>query len=553
MSTLLRFDPLAVFVGSFVALFFLLAAIYSIAYFGKRDGRARFLFLSLVTLLVSEGAVFADNLLLLLALWGFLGVLLYLLIDPGRNEEASRTAKKTLVIVGGTDAIMLLGFGLAWMLVPDTDPTQLLISRLRLDLGDTTALVSFICLAAGALAKAGGMPFHTWVPDTAEDAPIPVTAFLPASLDKLLGIYLLTRLMMEVFGSTSVIAPWVMTLGAATILLAVMMALVQHDMRRLLGYHAVSQVGYMILGLGTGTPLGIAGALFHMLNNAIYKTSLFFCAGNVMKKAGTADMDRIGGLSRIMPFTFGACLIASLAISGLPPLNGFTSKWLIYQGIIQTSSTSKGLWVFWLMAAMFGTALTLASFMKLLHAVFLGQPAATSTSEPGPTRDVSPLMWVPPVLLSLLCVVFGLFATALPLGRMIFPAIPVEVEETGVWEAGPATLLLLAGAAFGFLLYFLAGLGRIRVAAPFVGGEILDQQPGMRVSGVEFYRSVRELRPLAAIYRAAEAKWFDPYDVGRRLLLAGSGKLGELHNGLLPRYLAWCLVGFLVVVLTLLR
>ena len=171
-----------------------------------------------------------------------------------------------------------------------------------------------------------------------------------------------------------------------------MMALVQHDLKRLLGYHAVSQVGYMVLGIGTGSPVGIAGGLFHMLNHAIYKSCLFFGGGAVEKSAGTTDLENLGGLARSMPVTFGTFLVASLAISGVPPLNGFASKWMIYQGIIESARGGGHLWVLWLVAAMFGSALTLASFMKVVHAVFLGQPSRCARPKPGGERsDVDPV------------------------------------------------------------------------------------------------------------------------------------------------------------------
>ena len=112
------------------------------------------------------------------------------------------------------------------------------------------------------------MPFHTWVPDAAEDAPIPVVAFLPASLDKLLGIYFLARITLDMFVMDLGMNTFLMAIGSFTIVAAVMMALIQHDLKRLLGYHAVSQVGYMVLGIGTGNPIGIAGGLFHMLNRS---------------------------------------------------------------------------------------------------------------------------------------------------------------------------------------------------------------------------------------------------------------------------------------------
>ena len=112
----------------------------------------------------------------------------------------------------------------------------------------------------------------------------------------------------------------------------------------------------MVLGIGTGNPIGIAGALFHMLNNAIYKSCLFLTGGSVQHKTGTTNLDKLGGLAKLMPITFTACLIAALSISGVPPFNGFVSKWMIYQGIVELGREGSKLWVIWLAAAMFGSA-----------------------------------------------------------------------------------------------------------------------------------------------------------------------------------------------------
>jgi formate hydrogenlyase subunit 3/multisubunit Na+/H+ antiporter MnhD subunit len=204
--------------------------------------------------------------------------------------------------------------------------------------------VAFLALVTAAFAKAGAMPFHSWVPDSGEKAPAPVAAFLPAALDKLLGIYLLARIVLSVFQLNAEMRTLLMVIGAGSILAAVMMALVQHDMKRLLSYHAVSQVGYMVLGIASGVPVAIAGGLFHMLNNVLYKSCLFLCAGAVEKQAGTTDLDRLGGLAKAMPITFISCLIAATAISGIPPMNGFTSKWMIYQGLVDSGKTGGWVW-----------------------------------------------------------------------------------------------------------------------------------------------------------------------------------------------------------------
>ena len=161
-----------------------------------------------------------------------------------------------------------------------------------------------------------------------------------------------------------------------TIITAVMMALVQHNYKRLLGFHAVSQVGYMILGFGMGSVIGVAAGLFHMINNALYKSGLFLSAGCVEYRTGKEDIDDLGGLSKAMPVTFIASLIFAMSISGVPPFNGFASKWMIYQGIIDFGTGAgfaNKLWMIWLGLAVLGSALTLASFIKFIGGIFLGR------------------------------------------------------------------------------------------------------------------------------------------------------------------------------------
>jgi formate hydrogenlyase subunit 3/multisubunit Na+/H+ antiporter MnhD subunit len=420
-----------------------------------------------------------------------------------------------------------------------------------------------MCLAAGAFAKAGAMPFHTWVPDTAEDAPTPVTAFLPASLDKLLGIYFLARITLDMFKMSVAVNTFLMIVGSITIVAAVMMALIQHDLKRLLGYHAVSQVGYMVLGIGTGNPIGIAGGLFHMLNHAIYKSCLFLSGGAVEKEAGTTDLEKLGGFGKIMPITFITFLIASLAISGIPPFNGFASKWMIYQGIIKTADNGNNLWIIWLIAAMFGSALTLASFMKLIHAVFLGQPAnkqprsnevlAKAESMINKRRETSPTMWIPQVFLAVLCVIFGVFAYRIPLKMFIFPSLEEKIVFFGIWNASLATILIIVGVAVGIIVYLLGTIKKTREAEAFIGGEILEKQPNMRVSGTEFYNTIKDITPLGTIYGLAERKVFDIYDIGSIITFRFNKILRYIHNGVLLTYLAWCFLGMIILFYILLR
>ena len=544
------FDYLSIFIGIFVAFFSGLTILYSFGFMRKAKGLIRYYLYIILTLIAALGAVFSNNLILFIVFWGFLGLTLYLLIGFGDKERVQATAKKTFIIIGGSDALMILGLAFIWRIAGTLD-----MDKMSIALNTKAAIAAYLCLAAGAFAKAGAMPLHTWIPDTAEDAPTPVTAFLPASLDKLLGIYFLTRISLNVFQMNQVMNTFLMALGSFTIVAAVMMALVQHDLKRLLGYHAVSQVGYMVLGIGTGNPIGIAGGLFHMLNHAIYKSCLFFSGGAVEKKGGTTDLKKLGGFAKVMPVTFITFLVASLAISGVPPFNGFASKWMVYQGVIETAKNGGRLWVIWLIAAMFGSALTLASFMKLIHAVFLGQPSkeASSKTEDGNLREVGPTMWVPTIILATLCIAFGIFAYRLPLKMLILPSLNMDVSFTGIWEASLATILMVIGIFLGIAIYFIGTVSKTRRAEIFVGGEILKDVPEMRLSGVEFYNTIHDIGILKWIYKLADRKMLDIYEVGAKLTFGVNKILRNIHNGILPTYLAWCLLAMGILFYILIR
>ena len=275
----LRIDNLTRLVLVFISLFTILILLYSVVYIKGKKVRNYYSWF-LITTGCSYGAVLADNLLLFLAFWGILGITLYKLIQ-GDDEESSATAKKTLILIGASDTIMMIGIAVVWKMTGTLN-----MSEIHIPAGSALAVTAFLALVAGSFTKAGAFPFHTWVPDYAKDAPASSSAYLPASLDKLLGIYFLARIVNGLFIPGEWMTLLLLILGVATIITAVMMALVQHNYKQLLGYHAVSQVGYMILGLSLGSVIGLAAGLFHMLNHALYKSGLFLTAGSIEYRTG---------------------------------------------------------------------------------------------------------------------------------------------------------------------------------------------------------------------------------------------------------------------------
>jgi formate hydrogenlyase subunit 3/multisubunit Na+/H+ antiporter MnhD subunit len=369
-------------------------------------------------------------------------------------------------------------------------------------------------------------------------------AFLPASLDKLLGIYLLARLTLDLFVMDNAMGMLLMIVGSATIIFAVMMALVQHDLKKLLSFHAVSQVGYMVLGIGTGVPIGIMGGLFHMVNHAIYKSCLFLGAGAVEKQAKTTELTKLGGLAAAMPVTFGAMFVASMAISGVPPFNGFFSKWLVYQSLVSIRQP------IFLIAALFGSALTLASFIKVLYSVFWGERPKKLQG----VKEVGFLMAWPMVALALLCILFGIVAQ-FPLRAFIGPVVGFEFEQAparismtnALWNPTLATVLIVIGLLLGLFIYLLGRIGARRRAPAFIGGEKLDTDE-IRVAGTGFYETIRNLGIFRGIYGDADRGIFDVYFLGGRIGYLVVDALKKLHDGVLSSYLSWSIIGLGILV-----
>jgi formate hydrogenlyase subunit 3/multisubunit Na+/H+ antiporter MnhD subunit len=533
-------DPLSKLILLFIAILSLLIALYSLYYKGHHQIRDYYAYF-LITLGFSFGATLANNLILFLICWGILGLALYKLIRS-HDDGSSQAARKSLVIIGASDGIMILGIAILWRITGTLN-----MDEISLPTGNALQVTAFLTLIIGSFTKAGAFPFHTWIPDYTEHAPASSSAYLPASLDKLLGIYFLARITTGLFEMGEWMRFILLTIGVITIITAVMMALVQHNFKRLLGFHAVSQVGYMVVGFGLGSLIGIAAGLFHMINNAIYKGGLFLAAGAVEQQTGKAELDEVGGLSRAMPMTFLAALIFALSISGIPPLSGFASKWMIYQGIIdfgQGTGLCANLWIVWLSLAVLGSALTLASFIKFTGGIFLGRSPAAEAAP----KEVSPLMWVPMIVLALACIGFGIFASNLVVPRLFIP-VTGSFEFTGIWNSSAVGFLFLASIVLGILIYYAGNLKNFRTSDSFVGGEKMQEEASF--STLEFYKSFQEFKWLSRIYRRAEEKWFDLYNLtGKIIQWLGRG-LSRAHTGILHDYTLWVFAGLLLLLVLL--
>jgi len=503
LSFTLYADNLSGFIVLGCSLFATLLVFYSPIALNGFAGSRFYLFYVLLTLASANGVALSHNFFLLIFFWGFLVATLYaMMMISHKNPVAA--AQKAFLIIGVSDIFLLLGFLILFIKFGVTTIT--LDNPLSLD--HRLLILTYILILIGVLAKAGAMPLHSWIPEAAKVAPASTMAFIPASLDKLLGIYLLIRVSYFIFDlhSSLPLRMLLMVIGSITIVAAVMMAMIQKEALKLLSFHAVSQVGYMVLGIGTGLPIGIAGGLFHMINHAIYKSCLFLSAGSVEYRARTTELEYLGGLGTKMPFTLFSFIVAAFAISGVPPFNGFYSKWMVYQGVVELSRQTN-FWPIFLIAAMFGSVLTLASFLKIIHSIFLG----SRPKELEKVTETNYTMITPTVILALLCIVFGIFATQIPLKYLIYPSLPFSVEKTGFWSPTIATILIIVALIIGLVIFLLGTALKPRKSPVFIGGEVFEEEA--RIPGTEFYSSIKYINYLQHLYEKGETGAYDLYNL----------------------------------------
>jgi len=507
-----RLDKLSGSILLFVAATGILVILFSFRYMKNWKGTRGYYLYMLLVLSGANGVLLAGNLPVMFFFWGALLVVLYGMLLIGRSG-ADKTACKAVVVLGLSDFVMLLGIAILVIKNGWID----LAPRVPMGLYDPMMVAAFVLIVVGALAKAGSMPLHTWIPEASRTAPATVMALIPASLCGLLGIYLLIRLSVYVFniGSNMVLQNVLMAIGAVTVVAAVMMALVQHRVMKILAFDMISQVGYVLIGIGTGTPIGIAGGLFCMLNNSVYGAGLFLSAGSVEYWSKSDEVDKLGGLARQMPVTFASFLVFALAIAGVPPLNGFFSKWMVYQGVINIGGSGNRLFPFFLVAAMLGSVLTLASFLKLTHTIFLGRGPKSLAK----AREGSFTMWLPTAVLAIICIVYGVFAYQVPLPDFIYPSLPFCVEPFGIWQPVLTTLLILISLGIGALIYLFGTARKPIEVRAFVGGEKIAESEEGRVTGAALYSSLKRLPVISWLLRLGAAGAFDLYNWLMKLLV----------------------------------
>jgi hydrogenase-4 component B len=411
---LLTLDPIAAFFAIPVFLLPACAAVYGIGYWDDHQEKVRTLrlVLGLLTAALAFLVVSTHALPFLLGWEGMAITAFVLVMTEDRLPEVRRAAWIYLVSTHTGTLALLAAFAILFA----TTGNWLLAELPRGFAATRQGSVFFVLCLFGFGFKAGVMPLHLWLPSTHAAAPSHVSSMMSGVLIKM-GILGLVRLLSWIPDPPFWWGATLMAFGAFSGILGVAFALGQHDLKRLLAYHSIENIGIILLGLGLGTLgkstghsvvqiLGYAGALLHVLNHSLFKGLLFLAAGSVVRATGMRDLEQMGGLGKRMPWTSAAFLVGSWAISGLPPLNGFVSEWFIYLGSFRALGYFQWPWSLVILTslALIG-ALAVACFAKALGAVFLGSPRSQAAEA---ARESPRNMLIPMGLLAAACVGIGL-------------------------------------------------------------------------------------------------------------------------------------------------
>ena len=416
-------DPLAAWFLLVLSILAIPIALFSVGYVSHPHVRRRSVFIGVtlnVLLMAVEMVFAADDVIAFLFAWELMTLATAGLVATEQELRANRRAAYLYLVMAhvGTGGLIA-----AFLILASAGGSLSFTTILAGDLatGGTRHLL-FALFFLGFSVKAGVIPLHVWLPEAHPAAPTPISALMSGVLIKT-GIYGIVRVC--AFGLGGPGLSWgvfIVALGGLSAVLGVLYALMQHDLKRLLAYHSIENIGIILLGLGVGmmalsygrsevASVGIAASLYHVLNHAVFKGLLFLGAGGVVLATGTRQIEAFGGLLRRMPWTGLFFLIGAMAISGLPPLNGFASEWLTFQAFLfgfRGSTEPLVHFLFPLGGALLAltTALAAACFVKAFGISFLAMPRSPASSE---ARESPVVMLVPQAFLAGLCVALGLF------------------------------------------------------------------------------------------------------------------------------------------------
>ncbi|MBI5745032.1 MAG: NADH dehydrogenase [Elusimicrobia bacterium] len=365
-----------------------------------QPNRAAYYSLLLVSVSAMTGVVTSTDFFTLYVFIEVLAVTSFALITTDESAGGIEGALKYFFLTFPASALIIVGVAVMLLSLGSLSFESL---RIAMSAEAPAAAVTFSAalILLGFLIKSGVVPFHTWTPDAYQGAYAPVSAHLAGIVTKISGVYAIIKLatLLRFFdGRAQALSEMLMFLGMLSIAVGALAALRQTDFKRMLAFSSISQVGYIVLAAGLGTPLAVMGAVFHLINHATFKTVLFLNSASVEKATGTTDMDKLGGLEHSMPWTSWTSVVALLSTAGVPPLSGFWSKLLIILALWEA-----GLRGYAVMALLF-SIVTLAYFMMMQKKVFFGKKGQAAES----SAEVSAPLLAPAVLMCGIIVALGL-------------------------------------------------------------------------------------------------------------------------------------------------
>lgn len=362
----LHIDAFSMVVFGATALVTFVSLLVGIETIKEERQRFKFVNLLLMSLTGMNAMVMAADIFSLYVFIEVIAVSAFILIVLNNDMPAFEGAFKYMILSVVASALMLTGIALMFMAAGDTS-FGAVSAMLKTSSASVFMKLSVVLFLCGLFIKSGIVPFHGWLPDAYSAAPSAVSVLLAGIVTKASGVYVLMRLVISVVGFSPAVKTVLMAVGMISIIIGALAATGQKDFKRMLSYSSISQVGYMILALGCGTPLAIAGAMFHFFNHAVFKSLLFVNAASVNERVGSADMDAMGGLASRMPVTGATSVIAVLSTAGVPPLSGFWSKFMIVAALWMAGERVYAA------AALLASIFTLSYLISMQRRVFFGK------------------------------------------------------------------------------------------------------------------------------------------------------------------------------------
>lgn len=452
LNFVLRMDGLAWLFTLMIQGIFLLVVLYARYYMSPKDPVPRFFAFLLAFMGAMQGVVLSGNLIQLVMFWELTSMTSFLLIGYWHHRaDARRGARMAFTVTSCGGLCLLIGVLMLGHITGSYDLDKVLAS------GDTLRnhdwyLPTLILIALGAMTKSAQFPFHFWLPH-AMAAPTPVSAYLHSATMVKAGIFLLMRLWPVLAGTDQ----WTWIIGGAgvcTLLIGAFIAIFQHDMKGLLAYSTISHLGLITLLLGIGTPLAMVAAIFHTLNHATFKASLFMAVGIIDHESGTRDMRKLSGLFKLMPYTATLAIVASGAMAGVPLLNGFISKEMFFAETLQVGSAEN----WWMPTAAIAMGIFGVAYSLRFISVFFG---AQATNLPKTPHEPPRWMRFPIEFLVLCCLVVGIIP-GLSISIILHAAADAVLQDQmpeyslAVWHGFNLPLLMsLIALVGGVILYFI--------------------------------------------------------------------------------------------------